>query len=433
MEMEKAVNEIISSERFRKEVVRHFCDMLAIPAMAPENGGTGELSRARFLEGLLKDLGFEEVKRVDSSDARAEGGVRPNIIALPQKAGSKDLPITWLVTHMDTVPVNESEMNVWKSDPFKPEIRDGAIFARGASDNGQDLIATVFAVAAVKRALPELNLPIGIVLVADEETGSKHGIIHLIRNGNIFSKKRGDEVIVPDAGSDKGDLIETAEKGLLWMRVETKGKQAHGSRPDLGLNAQLIASRFQCELHGRLSKKFPARNRFFTSPVSTFEPTMRFPSVKNVNTIPGEDTFFMDCRILPDYRILDVLRYSRHLARKFSKSTGARITVSVHHVQQTSPKTSPESRTVVRLNKAIRSVLHHVKPHAGGIGGNTCAAFFRSAGFPAVVWGLKEGKAHAPNESARISDVMNSVQVYSQFYINASREGKTAGKQKKRD
>jgi len=432
LEMENAVNKIISSERFRNEVVRDFCDMLAIPAMAPENGGCGELPRARFLEGLLKDLGFEEVKRVDSRDARAEGGVRPNIIARPQKTRDKDSPITWLVAHMDTVPVNESEMNVWKSDPFTPEIRNGAIYARGASDNGQDLIATIFAVAAVKRAFPKLNIPIGLVLVADEETGCKHGIIHLIRNGKIFSKKRGDEVIVPDAGSDKGDLIETAEKGLLWMRVETTGKQAHGSRPDLGLNAQLLASRFQCELHDQLSRKFPAKDRFFKSPVSTFEPTMRFPSVKNVNTIPGEDTFFVDCRILPNYRILDVFRYSRHLARKFSKSTGARIKVSVHHIQETSPKTDPKSRTVVRLNKAIRSVLP-VKPHAGGIGGNTCAVFFRSAGFPVAVWGLKEGKAHAPNESASITDVMKSIQVYSQFYINASREAKARPGNKKRD
>lgn len=408
------VNRIVSSEKFRKQVMNDFCSMLKIRAMAPENGGNGELERAKFLQAILKTLGFQKVWRIDSKDKRAEGGVRPNIMAFPQKI-LKNTPITWLVTHMDTVPVASSELKLWKSDPFKPEIRSGKLFARGASDNGQDLISTLFAIAAVKKAFPDLHLPIGIVLVSDEETGSEHGIIHLIKNGKVFSKARGDEIIVPDGGSVKGDFVEIAEKGLLWMKVETVGKQSHASRPDQGLNAHRIASQFMCELDKSLHQKFSAKDKLYSVPQSTFEPTRRLKNVQNVNTIPGEDTFFVDCRILPKYGTKDILQHAQALARKFSQESGARITVSAHNIQEPAPRTSPNSNVVLGFSNAVQRVLK-VSPRLGGMGGNTCAAFFRAAGFQTVVWGKNQGTAHSANEFARVSDIFDSIRVYSRFY-----------------
>ena len=142
------------------------------------------------------------------------------------------------MTHMDIVP--PGELAQWRGDPFKAWVEGGKIFGRGVEDNQQDLVASLFAVKAFQAENLKPSSNIGIALVADEETGSTKGIDYVLQHSQAFKKK--DLIIVPDAGNKHGTLIEVAEKGILWLKFKTVGKQAHASTPDKGINSFKAAS-----------------------------------------------------------------------------------------------------------------------------------------------------------------------------------------------
>jgi len=73
--------------------------------------------------------------------------------------------------------------------------------------------------------------------------------------------------------------------------------------------------------------------------------------------------------------------------------------------------TSASSKIVTMLTEAIRKV-RGTEPKVGGIGGGTCAAYFREADVPAVVWSTVDETAHQPNEYAKIGNIVNDAKVY---------------------
>ena len=180
----------------------------------------------------------------------------------------------------------------------------------------------------VERAYPgqvmdvELERSLGLVLVADEEMGNERGIKFLLKEG-VF--KPGDIMFVPDHGTPRDDEVEIAEKHILWLKFTVTGKQVHASRPDLGTNAMRVGSELIVFLQDFLHRKYNARNELFTPDRCTFEPTKRLQTVGNVNTIPGEDVFYFDCRILPQYDI-DALRSDiTAVLDIFEQKTGTQI------------------------------------------------------------------------------------------------------------
>ncbi len=68
------------------------------------------------------------------------------------------------------------------------------------------------------------------------------------------------------------------------------------------------------DLDDALHKKFDNQNPFFSPPESTFEPTRKEANVPNVNTIPGEDVFFFDCRVLPDLNVGEIIEEMQRVA-----------------------------------------------------------------------------------------------------------------------
>jgi len=393
---------IESVEALEGEMVRSLCDMIAIPAISPESGGDGEYERARFLESLLSELGMGQAEHCDAPDRKAKGGRRPNLILRTVKN-----PALWIVSHMDTVP--PGDRSLWKTDPFKGVVKNGRIYGRGSEDNGQSLIASIYAVKAALDAglSPEVNL----AFVSDEELGSEKGIGYLARKG-MFHK--GHEFLVPDAGNSEGSMIEVAEKSSLWMRIYTRGKQTHASTPSGGINAAVAASRFLVFIRDYLYSRYVQKDELFDPvPFSTFEPTKRLGNVENVNTIPGTDEFYIDCRILPAYRLSTILNDVKEMAAVFSRYTGARIEVSVFRKSQAAPPTSPDAPISQKLFSAVKE-LRGKEPKFVGIGGGTCANIVRALGLPAVVWSTECGMAHEPNEFALVKNLVEDAKVMAQ-------------------
>ncbi|MBC7362809.1 MAG: M20 family metallo-hydrolase [Candidatus Aminicenantes bacterium] len=396
-------------DSFRDEMIELQMKLCAIPAISPASGGEGEAKKAEFLESYLKKCGFSDITVIKAPDIDAPQGYRPNILAFYRGQSSKKT--IWVMTHMDVVP--PGELSLWRGDPFKAWVEKGRIYGRGVEDNQQDMVASIFAVKAFIAENIKPAYDVGIALVADEETGSKKGIEYVLNNTEVFRKD--DLIIVPDAGNPNGTMIEVAEKSILWLKVRTLGKQAHGSTPEKGINSFKAASFLVTELQ-KLYQIFNKKDRLFNPPISTFEPTKKEANVPNINTIPGEDVFYMDCRILPAYKVEDVEKAIWKLASSIEKKFKVKIEVDIVQKAPAALPTSPKAPVVQALKKAVKDV-YNKEARAMGIGGGTVAALFRRAGFPAACWSRLDETAHMPNEYCLIDNMIGDAKVFAHVFL----------------
>jgi succinyl-diaminopimelate desuccinylase len=378
--------------------------LTSVPAIAPESGGQGEMRKAEALIGWLGSKGIHEIERYDAPDPRVPGGRRPNIIATIQ--GASDSGRIWIMSHLDVVP--EGDRSMWKTDPFKVSFADGRVYGRGVEDNQQGVVSSIFAALAIAAAGGMPARTVKLLFVADEEVGSVYGIQYLLKTQKLF--RPDDIVIVPDSGNSRGDEIEVAEKNLCWLKVITKGKQCHGSTPDEGANAFLAACDFALRAHALEENRFTERDRLFQPDRSTISPTKKEPNVPNVNTIPGDDAFYLDMRILPKYSIDEVIAELSRLMRAVEADHG--VTMSYEIVQRSESKaTSADAPLVKRLAAAVKEV-YGADARPIGIGGGTVAAHLRNEGLDCVVWARLDETAHQPNESASIASLIGDAKVF---------------------
>lgn len=389
----------------RHEMEEALMSLVSIPAIGPENAGEGEELKAQKLIQILKKNGFKEIERYDSIDNRVHSGKRPNIIArFNGKSEDRNL---WIITHLDVVPAGkESAWTVTK--PFKPIQVGDRIYGRGTEDNGQSLVASIFAIKALMNLGLKPKFNVGLVFVADEEAGSKFGIEFLIDKG-IF--KPNDLVVVPDSGNAEGSFIEVAEKSILWFKLQTIGKQSHGSRPNNGLNAHRIGMEVSLAIDKLLHEKYNFKDPQFDVPESTFEPTKKEANVDAVNVIPGEDTVYFDCRIHPSYNLEEVLGDINGLLSYYEEKTGAKFKFEIIQKQSAPNLDIANSEIVLLLKSAIKQV-RGITPIVGGVGGGSCAAFFRKMDIPAAVWSTIDEMAHQPNEYSNITNMIADAKVF---------------------
>ncbi|HTY25922.1 MAG TPA: M20 family metallo-hydrolase [Desulfomonilaceae bacterium] len=397
-------------DELKDECVGFLTRICAIPAIGPDNQGTGEMEKYRVIQDEVMSLGPQTIREVHAPDDRVPDGVRPNLLALFHgKDASKTL---WILSHIDVVP--PGELALWDHAPFEPRIENGFVTGRGVEDNGQALAASLFAAKAVAET-GGFAVNVGLALVSDEETGSLYGLDYVLREcPELF--KLDDLIIVPDAGNKDGDEIEVAEKHLFHVRFEVKGQQGHASRPDRTVNTLRAASHFIVELDRALASRFPQQNAFFSPPFSTFEPTKKEANVPNINTIPGEDVFYFDCRVLPEIKLDLVMDEMQNVAKRIEKEFGVKTVVEEFLKNPAAETTPPDSPAVVALAQAIQEV-YGVQARPIGIGGQTVALFFRRRGLPAAVWEKIFATAHAPNERISVENLMGDAKVFARMMV----------------
>jgi succinyl-diaminopimelate desuccinylase len=404
-------NICLEIEKLKDEVAQMLMELIRIPAVAPESGGEGELQRAEKLVKILQTVGFDKIERYDAEDERVPSKKRPNIIAYC--LGENEAEKLWIVTHMDMVPPGEESL--WTvTKPFEPKIANGRVYGRSSEDNLQSLVASIFAVKALKNLGIKPKRTVALTFVADEEQGSKYGIKHLLKLG-LFKKE--DLAIVPDGGNEDGSFIEIAEKSVLWLKIATTGKQTHASTPQKGLNAHRIGMQYSSAMDKMLHEKYSFIDEHFDPPGSTFEPTRKDKNVDAVNIIPAEDVTYFDCRILPNYDAYKVLEDFQNIAREFEKETGAKIDVTIAQKTIAPKPTDANSKIVLMLEETIRKIRGKT-PKIGGIGGGTCAAYFREKNIPAVVWSTCDETAHQPNEYAIIQNILDDAKIFATLAVS---------------
>jgi len=197
-----------------------------------EADGPGERAAAEYVMGLLTEVGLDP-QLTESEKGRASVVVRTE---------GKDSSRPGLVMHghLDVVPAQASD---WLVDPFGAEERDGCIWGRGAVDM-KDMDAMLLAnLRSLARSGEKPPRDIVWAFFADEEAGGVKGAGHVVANHpdwfegctEAISEVGGFSVTLPDAATGaatRAYLLQTAEKGIAWLRLRAHGRAGHGSVPN---------------------------------------------------------------------------------------------------------------------------------------------------------------------------------------------------------
>ncbi len=208
------------------EVVEIVRDLIRIDTSNyGDDSGPGEALAAEYVEAKLKEVGID-AHRYETTSAKRQG-VNARI---PGK--NPDRPALLLHGHLDVVPAQAKD---WTFDPFSAEIHDGMIWGRGAVDmkDGDGILLAMVRSWARNGVMPDRDIILDFL--PDEEAGSEHGSVWLVENhpewyrdategvGEVggFSLTLRDDVRLY--------LVQTAEKGIRWMKLRAEGTAGHGS------------------------------------------------------------------------------------------------------------------------------------------------------------------------------------------------------------
>lgn len=392
-------------DSYRDYIIDIQTKMTACPAISPqEENGLGEAAKAEVVLAALKEMKFDEIKVINIKDPKSPTGVRPNIIA--KYYGENRKKTLWVMAHLDVVP--PGDLALWKTDPYKVVVKGDKIYGRGVEDNQQGLVSGLLVAKAMMEAGVRPPVNYALLLNCDEETGSIYGIEPIMKkHAKLFGKE--DSFIVPDAGNSKGEMVEIAEKSQLWLKITTIGKQTHASTPGNGNNAFVAGSHLVVALH-ELYKKFPKKDKLFDVPESVFSPTKKEANVPNINSIPGTDVFYLDCRVLPCYTVKQVFNEVLKITKKIEKKF--KVKIKVEEVLHTVSKPTDEKAPIVSLVAQSVKAVYKNNPKVQGVGGGTVAAHLRNEGFPAVVYSKLDETMHQPNENSSIKNTMGDAKVF---------------------
>jgi acetylornithine deacetylase/succinyl-diaminopimelate desuccinylase-like protein len=306
------------------EVVELCRDLIRIDTSNPTSN---ERAAAEYVAGKLEEVGLQ-TQLFESAPGRAS-------VVTRVEGADRSRPALLIHGHLDVVPADASD---WAVDPFAGEIRDGCLWGRGAVDM-KDMDAMTLAVVR-DRMRTGRKPPRDLVLafVADEEAGGTYGAKWLVENQpEVFE---GCTEAISEVGgfsfTVSNDLrlylIETAQKGMAWMRVTARGRAGHGSminddnavttlceavarvgrakleiRPTKTVRAFLdeVSDALGIELdpddlEATVAKLGPIARIIGATLRNTVNPTQLEAGYK-VNVIPQTATAYLDGRFLPGY------------------------------------------------------------------------------------------------------------------------------------
>jgi acetylornithine deacetylase/succinyl-diaminopimelate desuccinylase-like protein len=215
------------------EVVEICRDLIRIDTSNYGDGsGPGERAAAEYVMGLLTEVGLEP-QLTESDPGRASVVVRT-------EGTDPGRPGLVLHGHLDVVPAIAAD---WQVDPFAAEVRDGMVWGRGAVDM-KDMVAMLLAnLRHLARTRQKPARDIVWAFFADEEAGGVKGAGHVVAEHpewfegctEAISEVGGFSVTLPDRGTGaptRAYLLQTAEKGIAWLRLVARGRAGHGSVPN---------------------------------------------------------------------------------------------------------------------------------------------------------------------------------------------------------
>lgn len=357
-------------------------ELIRCPSLTPNDAKCQEIISRR-----LADLGFQ-----------CEQLVFGDVTNLWARYG-RSSPVLAFVGHTDVVPCGPK--TDWLSDPFLPEIRNGYLFGRGASDMKSAIAAMIIAVESFIKQHRSFPGSIAFLLTSDEEGPSIDGTKKVME----VLQARGEKIdycIVGEPSSNKqvGDQIRIGRRGSLHGKLTIYGKQGHVAYPSLAQNpihSSLLA------LHELANVVWDHGNDDF--PPTSFQISNIQSGTGAANVIPGHLTCAINFRYSTAISIEQLQERTQAILSKLPLRYEIEWQVGAEPF-------------VTRKGKLLTIAQETIKELAGltvtlsTAGGTSDARFIAPTGAEIIELGVSHATAHQVNESVCIEDLDLLVKLY---------------------
>lgn len=367
-------------------------DLIRIDSVNPTlaAGGAGELAISAYVAAALGALGLE-VARFEPVEGRVTVAG-----TLHGSGGGRSLMFN---AHYDTVGVEGMD------EPFSGAVRDGKMFGRGSYDMKGSLAAQMAAVKALVDSGTKLRGDVVIAAVADEEYGS-------IGTADLITHLKTDAAIVTEPTAAR---ICLAHKGYLWIEVETKGRAAHGSRFEQGVDANMRMGRFLARLD-LLERELRAR---------TPHPLVGPPSLHAAMIAGGDglSTYAASCKLQIERRTIpgeteeSVVRELQGIVDGLAGEDSSFVGSVRSYFVREPFEVAREAAVVRSVDAGVRKILGCEPVYIGDTPWMD-AALLSAAGVETVVIGPAGGGAHASVEWVEMESVAQVAAILSEAAVD---------------
>ncbi len=346
----------IKDDIFR-EIIGTASDLIKIPSRNPPGE---EKACAEYIASRLREMDLEvQVIKEPFSN-------RPQIIAY------NDDPVIMLNGHIDTVP--EGDRESWSMDPFSGIVKDGMLYGRGSIDMKSALAIMIHMPRIISRGI--------LLMFAIGEERAEPGTQTLMKYINDI---RYGIVLEPTSLA-----IAPYQRGALWLKITTRGKATHGSLPEHGINAIMLADEI---IHKIDDYSRILRERVFIDTFPTCAITMINGGIKE-NIIPDRCDLVIDRRLIPDEDLDIVKKEIRDMLDNEVEIIGFRKPVRVDNSL---------------LSNILASTMKEVTGHSSikCFPASSDNEHIVAKGIESIVWGPGDlSKAHAIDEAISIDEIM---------------------------
>jgi len=338
-----------------------------------------------LVENEAKKIGCRVEKVIDKK------GIPHLIITLPN--APKEAKKIVFLAHYDVVPAGEG----WDFDPFKPFIKDGRVYGRGASDDKSGIAAGLAAFKEIieERITPRNN-PV-LIVSGGEETGE---------SVEFYRSISGDIAVVLDTGPEG---LSIGASGVARIRVVVKGKQAHSAYPFKGVNAIYLASKlisYLEELGTKLEREIKSK---YNAPIhyDKLPARMSVTMIKGgiaANIIPDKCEILIDRRTIPEEKASDAAESLKKAIIEFAEKNGIEIEIDAKGLLD-AWVTSDES-IINKFRAILRDVIGQEPKIFVELGGTDgCHLIDR---MPVIQFGAlrEDNNIHGKNEFVYIDDLI---------------------------
>ena len=362
-------------------------DLISRNSVTPEDAGCQDLIAERLSRAgcQVQRLDFDNVKN----------------IFITHGQGS---PVLVLLGHTDVVP--PGDLNDWQSHPFKPEIRDGVLFGRGAADMKGSVAAFVVAMEQVIAQHPNHQGTLALLLTSDEEGDAINGVRKVAEHFKTIGQKI-DYCITgePSSMQKLGDLVRVGRRGTLSGTLSVEGVQGHVAYPERARNPIHQAMAPLAKLAARQwDEGYPE------FPPSSFQISNINAGTGANNVIPGRCEVVFNFRYNPTWRA-DQLEQEVHAV--LDKHG---LTYQIRWHRGGEPFLTHEGP----LRKAVREVIaEHLQviPVENTGGGTSDARFIAPLGAEVIEFGPINATIHKVNENICVADLERLPNLYAQMAI----------------
>lgn len=376
---------LIREHASEEEVVEICRELVRAPSENPP-GNEEEVAKvsARLLSGL--GLGAEFVEPL------------PGRVSTISTWGRGDGPTLLFNGHYDVVPVPDPD--AWKHGPYEASVVDGKLYGRGSSDMKAGIASCLAAVSTLKRAGLEPSGRLLMHFVADEEALGTHGTKFLV------SDKQCEGVTEALVGEPTAMHLVTAERGAVWLRIITEGVSAHGSTPQLGVNAIEHMTHVIRAVGGIRFRKLHEMLGAPTLNVGTIR------GGSKVNMVPAQCEIEIDRRTIPGETVDEVVgEFEAAIAQARAELPELRARIEVDDWAEASE--TPDGTSIVGLLAQARNEFG-IEGSEVGYAGATDARFLINQGrIPSVVFGPGDPlQAHTTGEYVEVEQLLEATCAY---------------------